>query len=170
MLAGALVALASACASQHVDAQRLATLQHDPLVVVAAPGTSSLNHADSAGTGNGIGFGGTSPTVVSRALRLHGSRTAVARFYAQTAIRNGWRVSTVRCSAKTDLISASKQFPGWIATATIGVGDHYELGPAVTIFIETPWHGERTQSVLNPHAFRPLTLSGVARTCLGGGS
>ena len=175
-LAGlAFVVSLSACGGSSIDAHRLAVLSQDPLATAQAPNTTpwipAVDTADaikrngSAGSGNGIGFGGTSPTLVQVTRHLHGSPSAALRFYAETAIRSGWRVFPIHCYASGDSFTANKQFPGWVATADIGIlGQNGE--PAVTINIETDYHGG-AEAVLPQTAVKPLTVQGLASTCIG---
>src|SRR6478672_7654155 len=113
LVAGAAVASLAACGGvSRVDAHRLHVLSNDPLAVARAPGTTPWIPADdspdhieangSAGRGDGIGFGGTSPTLVQVTRHLQGKPADVLRFYAETAIRNGWRISQIHCSAYSD--------------------------------------------------------------------
>ena len=159
--------MVSACGSSNVDARRLAVLSHDPLATSEAPGTTPWLEREEAGSGNGIGFGGTSPTVVLVVRRLRGPRSSVTRTYAEIAIRSGWLVNSIRCTASDDLFAASKQFPGWVATAVVGVGITFKGAPAVTINFETDYHGRRSATVLTPTPVKPLTVQALADTCLG---
>lgn len=177
-LAGlAFVVSLSACGGSSIDAHRLAVLSQDPLATAQAPNTTpwipAVDTADAikrngnAGSGNGIGFGGTSPTVVQVTHHLHGSPSSALRFYAETAIRSGWRVFPIHCYAYGDSFTANKQFPGWVATADVGIlrrnGE-----PAVTINIETDYHGGASETLLPQTAVKPLTVQGLASTCIGG--
>lgn len=165
LIAGLGVAvIASACGSSNVDAHRLAILSHDPFAVAQPPGTQPWLHQGSAG---GIGFGDTSPTVLIVVRRLQGPKSSVARYYAETAIRSGWRVYPIRCSDSHDSISASKQFPGWVASAVADVGSPFKGAPAVTIDFETAYHGKESPTVLSPPGVAPLTVQALAHTCLG---
>jgi hypothetical protein len=149
-----------------VDNQRRAVLDRDPLITAQAPGTTPWIHQSDAGAGNGIGFGGTSPTVVDVVRHLEASRASVARYYAKTAIRSGWRVTKIDCLASDDLFSAGKQFHGFVATATVGVGTLFRGEPAVSVWIETAYHGEETDSTLGSISVKQLTISSLAQTCL----
>jgi hypothetical protein len=166
----------SACGGSSIDAHRLEVLSQDQLATAQAPNTTpwipAVDTADAikrngrAGSGNGIGFGGTSPTLVQVTHHLQGSATAALRFYAETAIRSGWLVFPIHCYASGDTFTASKQFPGWVATADVGIlrrnGE-----PAVTINIETDYHGRGSETVLPQTAAKPLTVQGLASTCIG---
>jgi hypothetical protein len=171
-----LVVSLSACGGSSIDAHRLAVLSQDPLATAQAPNTTpwipAVDTADaikrngSAGSGNGIGFGGTSPTLVQVTHHLRGSATAALRFYAETAIRSGWRVFPIHCYAYGDSFTANKKFPGWVASADVGIlrrnGE-----PAVTLNIETDYHGRGSETVLPHTAAKPLTVQGLASTCIG---
>jgi hypothetical protein len=155
----------SGCTDNKVDNQRRAVLDHDPLITVQAPGTTPWIHQSDAGTGNGIGFGGTSPTVVAVTRHLEASRASVARYYAQTAIRSGWRVTKINCEAYGDGFSAGKQFDGFVATADVGVGSLFRGEPAVSVWIESSYHAG-AETVLPSIPVAPLTISSLAQTCL----
>src|SRR3954452_19336659 len=110
-----MLAIFSGCSSSSVDARRLHALGKDPLATVAAPGTSLIHRYVTVG--NGYGTGTATSVLVTR--RLDGSRSSVARFYAEVAIRADWRVH-VSCLTSSDVITATKQFPGWVAAAFVG--------------------------------------------------
>jgi hypothetical protein len=172
----AFVVSLSACGGSSIDAHRLAVLSQDPLATAQAPDTTpwrpAVDTADAikrngrAGSGNGIGFGGTSPTLVQVSHHLQGPPSAALRFYAETAIRSGWRVFIIHCYAYGNSFTASKQFPGWVATADVGTL-RLEGEPAVTINIETDYHGRGSETVLPPTDIKPLTIQGLASTCIG---
>jgi hypothetical protein len=172
-----LVVSLSACGGSSIDAHRLAVLSQDPLATAQAPDTSpwipAVDTADaikrngSAGSGNGIGFGGISPTLVQVTHHLQRSPSAALRFYAETAIRTGRRVFPIHCYAYGDSLTASKQFPGWAATADVGTL-RFKGAPAATINIETGYHGRGSETVLPETAVKPMTVQGLASTCIGG--
>jgi hypothetical protein len=102
----------------------------------------------------------------------------VTRFYAQTAIRSGWLVNSIRCSASSDSFAGAKQFPGWVAAVVVTVGNAFMGAPAVAINMETDYHGNvRTNSnagvsttVAPRTRTAPLTVDALAHTCLGASS
>lgn len=175
-LVGALVLGLSACGASGIDERRLTVLSQEQIATARAPDTTpwipAIDTAEhirkngSAGSGDGIGFGGTSPTLVQVRRHLQGSPAAALRFYAETAIRSGWRVSSIRCASYGDSFSASKQFPGWVATADVGTLG-FNGAPAVTVNIETAFHGERTDTILRKTGVTPLTVQSLASTCIG---
>jgi hypothetical protein len=118
----------------------------------------------SVGSGNGIGFGGTSPTTLSVVRRLKGSKAAASRFYANQAIRSGWRTFSISCSATYNSFSSSKQFPGWTANVVVAVDMQAE--PSVRLNFNASYHG-RAQKVLPSVTIPPLTVEGLSKTCLG---
>jgi len=166
--------LVSACGSSNVDSQRLAVLRRDAVATAQAPGTTPWLVQGQAG-GRGIGFGGSSPTVLNVDRRLQSSRSSVTRFYAQTAIRSGWLVDSIRCSTSSDSFAGAKQFPGWVAAVVVTVGNAFLDAPAVAINLETDYHGNvRTNSNAGVSAtvaprtgVAPLTVEALAHTCLG---
>jgi len=174
----AVVSLAACCGGSGVDAHRLHVLSNDPLAVASAPGTTPWIPADdspdhieangSAGSGNGIGFGGTSPTLVQVTRHLHGKPAAALRFYAETAIRNGWHISQIRCGVGSDSFSATKQFPGWTAAAVLAAGAVFRRMPAVSLNIETNYHRDDAPSVASTVVGHWLTVDDLASTCVGG--
>jgi hypothetical protein len=99
----------------------------------------------------------------------------VTRFYAQTAIRSGWVVKSIRCSASSDSFAGAKQFPGWVAAVVVTVGNAFMGAPAVSINLETDYHGNlRPDSHVGASAtvaprtgVAPLTVEALAHTCLG---
>jgi hypothetical protein len=173
--AGLAVVLAGACGSSSVDAQRLSVLSNDPLALAQAPDTTpwlpavpTPEHIQAwgvVGSGDGIGFGGITSTNFFIIRHVQGPPRAALRYYASTAIRAGWRIH-VTCNTRFDVFTADKQFPGWVATAFVS-SDPFKGAPAVQISIETDWHGRTgTPKVLSPLAGGPLTVEGLARTCL----
>jgi hypothetical protein len=158
--------IVSACASSNVDEQRLAVLRREVVATAAAPGTTPWLFHGEAGSGNGIGFGGTSPTVVDVVRRLQGSRSTVTRFYAETAIRSGWVLHSIKCFAASDSFAAAKQFPGWVGDVVVGVGKTFNDADAVSIRLETDYHAQAS-ATLAPTTAVPLTVATLADTCLG---
>ena len=134
-----------------------------------APGTTPWLFQGEAGSGNGIGFGGTSPTVLDVVRHLQGSRSAVTRFYAATAIRSGWVVHSITCFAASDSLVAVKQFPGWIGDVVVGVGKVFNDADAVSIRLETDYHSG-APATITPTTAVPLTVAALAQTCLGAAS
>jgi hypothetical protein len=177
LLGLAFAATLSACGGSNVDAHRLTVLSQDPVATAQAPDTTpwipAVATADAirgngeAGSGNGIGFGGTSPTLALVTRHLNGSPSAAVRFYAETAIRAGWRLFHIDCHRYGDSFAAAKQFPGWVGSVVVGTG-RFKGAPAVTITLETDYHdGAATRLSVVP-AERPLTVHDLASTCVGG--
>jgi hypothetical protein len=165
----------SACgSSNNVDRQRLAVLRRDAVATAQAPGTTPWLVQGQAG-GRGIGFGGSSPTVLNVDRRLQGSRSSVTRFFAQTAIRSGWLVNSIRCSASSDSFAGAKQFPGWVAGVVVTVGKAFLGAQAVSINLETDYHGNlltenhagASATVAPRTGAAPLTVDALVHTCLG---
>jgi hypothetical protein len=152
-----------------VDKQRLAVLRREVLATAQAPGTTPWLIQGQAGS-RGIGFGGTSPTVLNVDRRLQGSRSLVTGYYAQTAILSGWRVNSIRCSALSDSFTGVKQFPGWVAAVVVTVGDAFLGAQAVAINFETDYHAGASGTLTPRSGAAPLTVETVANTCLGAAS
>jgi hypothetical protein len=165
--------ITAGCGSSSVDSRRLKILSHDPLAVAQAPHTTpwipanpTPEHREAngvVGNDDGIGFGGITATSLQVRRHVQGSPRAALRFYAQTAIRAGWSLH-VGCHRWGDVFTAIKQFPGWVAGATVG-DSPIDGQPAVAVIIETAWHGETTPAVHAPLAV--ATLEALAQTCLG---
>ena len=158
--------LAAGCGSRNVDSQRAATLRRDPLGVAQAPGTTPQFTHSNAGSGDGIGFGGVSPTVVEVIRHLQGDRPVVTRYYAAVAIQAGWQINSIRCSTQSDSFAGSKQEPGWVASVVVGVGKVFGDTQAVSIVFETDWHGSVTPGTLGVDPVTPLTVATLGGTCL----
>lgn len=164
----------SACGASSADKLHLAILRREALATAQAPGTTPwLVQGQAASTG--IGFGGRSPTELSVDRRLQGSRSSVTRYYAQTAILSGWRVNSIRCAASSDSFTGAKEFPGWVASVVVTVGNAFLGAPAVAIFFETddtgsirPDSSAAVSGTLTPRTtIAPLTVESLADTCLG---
>jgi hypothetical protein len=163
-------AIVAGCGStNHVDEERLAILERDPLATAQAPGTTFWKILSVAGSDHGIGFGGSSPTSLDVVRRLQGARSSVTRSYAQEAIRSGWRVLNIRCYGTYDVISSVKQFSGWTANVLVSVDfpfdGSYEGKRVVMLNFVTDSH-ERAASTLSPSAVG-LSVPAIAQTCLG---
>jgi hypothetical protein len=172
----AFVVSLSACGGSSIDTHRLAVLSQDPLATAQAPDTTpwipavdTPEHIRRNGTAGRISFGEPSPTSVQVRRHLQGSPSVALRFYAETAIRSGWRVvPTIQCYAEgSATFVAGKQFAGWVATAVVGTLTIHGA-PAVTIDITTDYHGRATETVLPETAYKPLTVQGLASTCISG--
>lgn len=156
--------LAGCTNSDSVDRKWETILDRDPLVTTQLPGTVPWKHLSDAG---GAGMGDTWPTSISVIRHLEGSRVDVAREYATLAIRSGWRVTSIDCSRSAISFSGGKQFNGFIASALVGVGSVFGASEAVSISVETPYHGDRSNSVLPSIPVEPLTVQSLASTCIG---
>jgi hypothetical protein len=148
-------------------------LSRDPLATAKAPQTTPwVPAADTprAIEDNGMvganAFDEPTPTSVQVTHHLQGAPTAAMRFYAATAIRSGWHVSTPTCHAYGDAFTASKQFPGWVATAVVGTA-RFKGAPALTVSIDTDYHGRPGTPKTLPHNAPSLTLDDLAATCIG---
>jgi hypothetical protein len=138
-IAAALViaALLSACGSDQENDRRLNVLQHDQFLRCRVDGAKPWTVLDTAGTTHGIGFGGTSPTLVLRDLRLTGNIDQVTAQLSTCAAQAGWSVHPFTTGIAG--FWARKRFEDrWNATLNVYVGDHvFRQQPAVEIRIET---------------------------------
>lgn len=98
---------------------------------------SSAPRPTAPGTRQGIGFGGTSPTLVPRDLRLTGNVDRVRAQLSSCAARAGWPVHPFTTGIAG--FWARKRFEDrWDAILSVYVGDHvFSQQPAVEIRIQT---------------------------------
>lgn len=167
----------STCGGSSIDAHRLTVLSREPLATAEAPGTTTwiptVDTADAVrrngrvGSDNGIGFGGASSTQLLITRHRSGSPAAALRFYAEIAIRSGWRIFQINCDTNQDSFGASKQYPGWVGSADVGTLP-FKGEPAVTLDIETDYHRGGSARVLPKPRLEPLTVQGLNSTCIGG--
>jgi hypothetical protein len=121
------------------NARRMNELQADPLLRchVAQIVPWHAEDVNSPGSTHGIGFGGTSPTMVARGFYLNGADPAqVLATFAICAHNSSW----VSYQQTADNFSATKTFPGgWQASLTIGVSMHAPFAnqPIVQVVIES---------------------------------
>jgi hypothetical protein len=106
-----------------MNAERLKTLQSDGLLSCQVDRIVPLrsSDADRLGTTHGIGFGGTSPTTVTRSFSLNGADpTTVMAAFARCAQANGWTLT--HQAAKESYIMGIKTFSGgWQASLLVSV-------------------------------------------------
>jgi hypothetical protein len=134
-LLAALVAIAAVTGCGNgTNQHRLHVMQADPVLRCSVTGVTPWLTLDSAGTTHGIGFGGTSPTTVSRILHLSASPAVVLRSYLQCALAAGWSASL-----QFGAVNGTKTFERqWEASLFVGAGEHdFRGGPAVVITIDT---------------------------------
>ena len=128
----------TACQRGHGKA-RLDVLRADPIVRCQVAGTTPWEGNDVAGSNNGVGFGGRSPTTVTRVYHLDPARTgAVLDAYLACARDAGWRARrTPYRSADTMWVDGTKTFPsGWTATLLISAGQRaWHEQPAVLVHL-----------------------------------
>lgn len=132
-----IVALLSACGSDQENDRRLSVLQHDQFLRCRVDGAEPWTVLDTAGTTHGIGFGGTSPTLVLRDLRLTGNIDRVTAQLSACAAQAGWPVHPFTTGIAG--FWARKRFENrWNAILNVYVGDHiFGQRPAVEVRIET---------------------------------
>jgi len=126
--------------SDHANAQRLKTLQADGIlhcnVTQIAPWHGE--DVDTAGGTHGIGFGGTSPTLVAREYYMNGADTkGVLNAFAGCAQADGWQMSQTFDNSS---LQATKTFPGgWLATLLIAIEKQapHNAQPVVEVQLET---------------------------------
>ena len=130
-------ALLSALGSGRENRRRLHVLHQDQFLRCRVDGAEPWTVLDTAGTTHGIGFGGTSPTLVLRDLRLTGSIDQVTAQLSACAAHAGWSVHPLTTGIAG--FWARKRFEDrWNATLNVYVGDHvFRQQPAVQIRIET---------------------------------
>ena len=85
-------AILAGCAAERENVRRLHVLQGDQVLGCHVDGVTPWKVADMAGTTNGVGFGGISPTLVVRRLRLTGDASRVAAELSTCAANAGWSV------------------------------------------------------------------------------
>jgi hypothetical protein len=138
-IAAALViaALLSACGSNQENSRRLHILQQDQFLQCRVDGAKPWTVLDKAGTTDGIGFGGTSPTLVLRDLRLTGNVGRVTAQLSRCAAQAGWPVHPFTTGIAG--FWARKRFEDrWNAILNVYAGDHvFGQQPAAEIRIET---------------------------------
>lgn len=74
-------------------------------------------------------------------------------------------MNAIKCYKTYDTFSASKQFPGWIASVFITVGFLYKGTRAVVVTFETDYHGAPAATALAQRSVAPLTVKGIADSC-----
>ena len=112
--------------ADQVNAQRLKTLQSDGLLTCSlAPIAPANGNTDACGSNHGIGFGGTSPTIVTRYFDLNGvdPDSAIVAF-ARCAQAGGWVVTSREEFKKQEIyLRGRKTCPGgWRADMFIALG------------------------------------------------
>lgn len=126
--------------SDNLNVQRLKVLQADG-VLSCNIGQITASHTEDVnarGTTHGIGFGGTSPTVVSRDYYLNNadSKTVLDAFNA-CAQANGWKTSPTPGEPG---VQGEKTFSGgWQASLLITIDRlaPHDKQPVVNIYIDT---------------------------------
>jgi hypothetical protein len=134
-----LAATLAACASDSANAHRLHVLQHDPVLRCRPVGVTQAGALDSAGSRNGIGFGGVSPTDLVRNFRLTGDANRVAAELSACATHAGWAVAADPVSKPSFLVlRGHKQFEDrWNASLEIFIGNDSQHRPSVQLEIDT---------------------------------
>jgi hypothetical protein len=131
-----IAALLAACGSDQENDRRLHVLQADQFLRCRVDGAKRWKALDTAGTTHGIGFGGTSPTLVIRDLRLTGNVGRVTAQLSTCAAQAGWSVHPLTTGIAG--FWARKRFEDrWNATLNVYVGNPALQPPAVEIRIET---------------------------------
>jgi hypothetical protein len=132
----AIAVFLSACGSDQENDRSLNILQHDQFLRCRVHGVKPWTVLDTAGTTHGIGFGGTSPTLVLRDLRLTGNVDRVTAQLSACGAQAGWPVHPFTTGIAG--FWARKRFEDrWNATLNGYVGDHvFKQQPAVEIRIE----------------------------------
>jgi hypothetical protein len=125
------------CGSERENHRRLHVLQRDPVLACHVEGVQPWKALDTAGTTQGVGFGGISPTLVVRNLWLTGDAGRVTAELSTCAAKAGWSVHP----STTEIVglSAWKRFDDrWDANLDVYVGvNPFEHRPEVQINIET---------------------------------
>ena len=119
--------------SNHLNQQRLQTLQNDSILHCQVPQISAWHTEDVnvAGTTHGIGFGGTAPTSVTRDFNLNNANPiSVISAFTACAQKDGWTLTQYSDFKRPEpYLEATKVFPGgWMAT----LGITTELNPSFT--------------------------------------
>jgi hypothetical protein len=120
-LAAVVVVVAGATSCSEAESSvrgRLELLEQDPVAATEVAGTHVVGRRSDAGES----FLGESGVEVKALFDVTGARHEVADAYVLLASRGGWRVS-VRCQRDRTLVWGSKQFPGFVASADVVVGD-----------------------------------------------